>query len=44
LFVWILGGQKTSDSILEKKWPSDDSNVKHDPYEKLVLAYNMEMD
>ncbi len=29
---------------MEKKWPKDESNAKDDPYEALVLAYNMEMD
>jgi hypothetical protein len=36
--------QKVSKSILEKKWPINDSNVKDDPYEATIFAYNKEMD
>jgi hypothetical protein len=35
--------QKVSKSILEKKWPRNDSNVKDDPYEATIFAYNKEM-
>jgi hypothetical protein len=30
--------KKVSKSILEKKWPKNDLNVKDDPYETIVLA------
>jgi hypothetical protein len=36
--------KKISDSILEKKWPKNKSNVKDDPYETPTLAYNKGMD
>jgi FtsZ-interacting cell division protein ZipA len=36
--------KKRSNSILEKKWPRNNTNVKDDPYETLALAYNREMD
>jgi len=31
-------------SILEKKWPKNNSNVEEYPYEAPVLLYNREMD
>jgi hypothetical protein len=36
--------KKISDSILEKGWPRNDTNVEDDPYETLAFAYNREMD
>jgi hypothetical protein len=36
--------KKVNKSILEKKWPKNDLNVKGDPYETIVFAYNREMD
>jgi hypothetical protein len=36
--------KKINDSILERKLPKNNSNIKDDPYETLVLVYNMEMD
>jgi hypothetical protein len=36
--------KKIRDSILEKKWPRNDWDVKDDPYETPKLAYNREMD
>jgi hypothetical protein len=36
--------KKISDSILEKNWPKNDSNVKDDPYESPIFTYNKEMD
>jgi hypothetical protein len=35
--------QKVSKLILEKKWLRNDSNVKDDPYEATIFAYNKEM-
>jgi hypothetical protein len=35
--------KKASKSILEKKWPRNDSNAKDDPYEATILTYNREM-
>jgi hypothetical protein len=35
---------KVSKSILEKKWPRNDSNVKDAPYEATIFVYNKEMD
>jgi hypothetical protein len=34
---------KINNSILEKRWPRNDTNVENDPYETPTLAYNMEM-
>jgi len=36
--------QKVRNSILKKKWPRNDSNVKDDPYEAILFAYNKKMD
>jgi hypothetical protein len=36
--------QKVNKSILEKKWLRNDPNVKDDPYEATIFAYNKEMD
>ncbi len=36
--------KKLSNSNLKKNWPRNDGDVKDDPYEALVLAYNREMD
>jgi len=36
--------QKVSKSIFKKKWPRNDSNVKDNPYEATIFAYNKEMD
>jgi hypothetical protein len=44
LLARIPSAKKISNSILEKKWPRSNSNVKDDPYEALVLAYSREMD
>jgi hypothetical protein len=44
LLVKIPSTQKKSDSILEKKWPRNESNVEDNPYEAPTLAYNKEMD
>jgi hypothetical protein len=35
--------KKINNSILEKKWPRDNSNAKDDPYETPVLAYSKEV-
>jgi hypothetical protein len=31
-------------SILEKNWPRNDTNIKDDPYEAPIFAYSREMD
>ncbi len=36
--------KKISNSILENKWPRNDSNVKDDPYKALVFTYSRELD
>jgi len=35
---------KKNDSILERKWPRNEPDIKDDPYEAPVLACEMEMD
>ncbi len=43
----MLGFQvskKKNDSILEKRWPRNDTNIENDPYQTHALAYNREMD
>jgi hypothetical protein len=35
--------KKINDSILEKRWPRNDTDVKDDPYETPTLVYNREM-
>jgi hypothetical protein len=42
--IGILSAQKISDSILEKKWPRNKSNIEDDPYEAPTFAYSKEMD
>jgi hypothetical protein len=44
LLTGIPSSQKPNNSILEKKWPRNDSNVEDDPYEALVFVYNRVMD
>ncbi len=42
----MLGFQaskRINDSILEKRWQRNDTNVEDDPYQTHALAYNMEM-
>ncbi len=44
---YLLGFQapkKINNSILEKKWPWNKSNVEDNPYEAPTLTYNKEMD
>ncbi len=44
---YLLGFQtsrKINDSVLEKRWPRNDTNAKDDPYKTLALVYNREMD
>jgi hypothetical protein len=36
--------QKISDSILEKKWPINDSDAKDYAYETPIFVYSKEMD
>ncbi len=36
--------KKLNNSILEKKWPRNESNVEDNPYEAPTLTYNKEMD
>ncbi len=36
--------RKINDSILEKRWPRNDTDVEDDPYETPTLVYNREMD
>jgi hypothetical protein len=36
--------KKISNSILEKIWPKNDTNVKDEPYEAPIFAYSREMD
>jgi len=44
---YLLGFQepkKIGDSILKKKWPRNNLDIKDDPYETLIFTYNKEMD
>jgi hypothetical protein len=44
LLVKIPTTQKKNDSIAEKKWPRNKSNVEDNPYQTLASAYSKEMD
>jgi len=44
LLIRILSAPPKKNLFLENKWLKDNSNVKDDPYETPIFAYNKEMD
>jgi hypothetical protein len=44
LLVGIQGGKKKSETIFEKNWPRNVSNLEEDPYESSIVSYNKYME
>jgi hypothetical protein len=42
--VGFQTSRKINNSILEKRWPRNNTNAKDDPDQTLAFSYNMEMD